>query len=155
MAPWLRVLEAYLVSALLRTPAFHRGVEKVARHVHRIRHRLPPDAPSGTSVDTPPNSSFLNHYWDEIKAQLGQQQQRQQEHENQQAGVNVDSRAMGHAGPRKSAQERVAARVDEVNAEGAWRDSRARGEEGAGPRQGFLGEYVDALRQQLRGDGKK
>ncbi|KAF2766335.1 hypothetical protein EJ03DRAFT_242636, partial [Teratosphaeria nubilosa] len=70
MAPWLRVVEAYLVQALLRTPAFHRGVEKVAKQVHRIRHGLPPEAPSGTSIDSPHNSSFLNHYWDEVRAQL-------------------------------------------------------------------------------------
>ena len=71
MAPWLRVLEAYLVQALLRTPAFHRGVEKVAKSVHRIRHGLPPEEMGGTKIDRPGNEGFFRHFSEEIQAQLG------------------------------------------------------------------------------------
>ncbi|KAF2207389.1 hypothetical protein CERZMDRAFT_5351, partial [Cercospora zeae-maydis SCOH1-5] len=72
MAPWLRVLEAYAVQALLRTPAFHRGVEKVAKQVHRIRHGLPYEEPGGTNISDPSQPGFTKHFLDELKGQLRQ-----------------------------------------------------------------------------------
>ena len=72
MAPWLRVLEAYAVQALLRTPAFHRGVEKVAKQVHRIRHGLPYEEPGGTNISDPSKPGFGKHFIEELKGQLGQ-----------------------------------------------------------------------------------
>jgi hypothetical protein len=148
MAPWLRFLEAFLVQQLLRTPAFHRAVEKVARGVHRLRHGIPPEEAGGTKIDGPGNSSFLRAFTDEIKAQLGSAAGK----EGGKAGVHMDGRAMSHQGTKRRA-EKEAARADEMDAEAAWRESKARGAEP--PKQGFLGEYVEALRQQVRGDKKR
>ncbi|EME77556.1 uncharacterized protein MYCFIDRAFT_19863, partial [Pseudocercospora fijiensis CIRAD86] len=70
MAPWLRFLEAWAVQQLLRTPAFHRAVEKVARQVHRARHGTPPEELGGTKLDDPNQPSFIRHFADELKTQL-------------------------------------------------------------------------------------
>lgn len=146
MAPWLAVLEAYLVQALLRTPGFHRGVEKVARRVHRIRHGLPPEDMGGTKIDRPDGSpGFSQHFLDEIRTQLGRA-------ERQQPGSTVLKEEQ-QAAPRKTharMEEPKTAPVDDESAEGAWRDAQRRGAEA--PPQGFMGEYMEALRNQLRGE---
>ncbi|KAI7357210.1 hypothetical protein KC354_g10124 [Hortaea werneckii] len=146
MSPWLRVLEAYAVAALLRTPGFHRGVEKVARQVHRIRHGTPPEELGGTKIDEPGKSGFLGHFDDEIKAQLGAEKNKQGS-----AGVNMDSRAMSHGG-KKSRVEEVESRTDEVNADAAWKDAQHNASQP--PKQGFFGEYMSALKEQMRNDRK-
>ncbi|KAK5125157.1 hypothetical protein LTR85_000833 [Meristemomyces frigidus] len=148
MAPWVRFVEAWAVSQLLRTPAFHRAVEKVAKGVHRFRHGVPPEEMGGTKIDQPGNSGFLGHFFDEVKTQLGQAEGKNRIGSGN-AGVNMDSRAMGHGGV-KSAVEEKAARVDEINADAAWRDAQKNA--AVPPQQGFLGEYAEALRQQLKGD---
>ncbi|TKA32080.1 hypothetical protein B0A50_01327 [Salinomyces thailandicus] len=143
MSPWLRVLEAYAVAALLRTPAFHRAVEKVAKQVHRVRHGIPPDEPSGTQIDNKPGpSGFLGHFADEVKAQMGAEK-----HKQGSAGVNMDSRAMSHDG-RKSRVEEVEAEADKVNADAAWRDAQHNAAQP--PKRGLGGEYLAALREQMR-----
>ncbi|EMD00085.1 hypothetical protein BAUCODRAFT_49434, partial [Baudoinia panamericana UAMH 10762] len=68
MAPWLQVVEAFLVQQLLRQPTFHRAVEKVAKGVHRLRHGTPPEELGGTKLDQP--SGMLGHFLDEVKTQL-------------------------------------------------------------------------------------
>lgn len=155
MAPWLRFLEAYLVQALLRTPAFHRAVEKVARQVHRLRHGLPPEELGGTKIDQPSGSpGFLRHFLDEIKTQIGYAEGKAGSSGGS-AGVRMDSRAMGHQGS-KSAGEMEAAKADEESADAAWRETvqrRELGGDGEG-RKGLLSEYLEALRQQVRGDKK-
>lgn len=157
MAPWLRFLEAYLVQVLLRTPAFHRAVEKVARQVHRLRHGLPPEELGGTKISQPSGSpGFLRHFLDEVKTQMGQAEGKAGGGGGGgSAGVPVDSRATGHQGA-KSAGEMEAMRADEESADAAWRESVQRREfDGQGEgRKGLLGEYVEALRQQVRGDKK-
>ena len=112
MAPWLRVLEAYAVQALLRTPAFHRGVEKVAKQVHRIRHGLPYEEPGGTNISDPSKPGFGKHFIEELKGQLGQA-------EKEAAEI------------RKSGREGIDAHnavsdADRERAEGVWREIRAR-----------------------------
>lgn len=163
MAPWLRVLESYLVEALLRTPGFHRGVEKVAQRVHRFRHGLPPESSGGTDVDDPSKSNFFKHFSDEIQTQLGRAEQRSQqeatkstrrtvpdEGENADAAWKASREETASCAPREEKME--AEQVGE-DAEGAWRNAGKKGyEEGnaPSPKRGFLGEYMDALRQQVR-----
>ncbi|KAK3671460.1 hypothetical protein LTR78_008738 [Recurvomyces mirabilis] len=151
MAPWLRVLEAYMVQALLHSPTFHRQVEKVAKNVHRIRHGIPPEEMGGTKIDQPGQSGLVGHFFEEIKTQLGNETKSINGGSGQ-AGVNMDSRAMGHGGV-KSQVERKAAYVDEMNAEAAWKDAQQSATQP--PKQGFLNEYTDALRQQMGGGNKK
>lgn len=150
MSPWLRVLEAYAVAALLRTPAFHRAVEKVAKNVHRIRHGLPREEPGGTQIDRPDESGFLGHFAKEVRTQIGGAQ-RKSEGGSGNAGVNVDSRAMSHGG-QQSRVEKEAAKVDEESADAAWRDSMRNAQQP--PKQGFLDAYMGAIKEQM-GSGKK
>ncbi|KAK1059167.1 hypothetical protein LTR74_012855 [Friedmanniomyces endolithicus] len=156
MAPWLRVLESFLVEQLLRTPAFHRAVEKVAKNVHRVRHGIPPEELGGTRIDTPnsQNNGFLGHFLDEVRTQLGSAESKSKSLSGG-SGVNLDSRAMGHAGGVKSKAEAQAAKVDEhsaEDAEAAWRQTQRNAAVPAP--QGFLGEYAQALRQQVGGEKK-
>nr|POE48849.1 hypothetical protein CFP56_38946 [Quercus suber] len=148
MSPWLRVLEAYLIAALLRQPAFHRAVEKVARQVHRIRHGIPPDELGGTKIDGPKDSGFLGHFLDEIKSQLGKAEGKDT------AGVNIDRRVMDP----QMGRQRTAAKVDQAQAEdesadAAWRTASKNVNQP--PKRGFLGEYTEALREQIRTGGKE
>lgn len=146
MAPWLAVLEAYLVQALLRTPGFHRGVEKVARQVHRIRHGLPPEDMGGTKIDRPDGSpGFSQHFIDEIRTQLGRA-------ERQNPGSTVLKEEQQAAAKSNNKQRNTAAASsgEDDSAEGAWRAAQQRGAES--PPQGFMGEYMEALRNQLRGE---
>lgn len=149
-------LEAWAVQQLLRTPAFHRAVEKVAKGVHRARHGVPPEEMGGTKIDQPGNSGFLGHFMEEVKTQLGRAEGKPGSNRlgsgNANAGVNVDSRAMGHGGIRTKVEER-AARVDEMDSEAAWREARKNA--AVPPQQGFLGEYAEALRQQLKGEKRR
>ena len=133
MAPWLRVLEAYMVQALLRTPAFHRAVEKVAKNVHRIRHGPHPEDMGGTKLDQPTNGSFLRHFGEEVQTQLGRA-------EGKSGGNDV-------AGARGAGRE--ATQVEEEGADAAWRNAQRSGVEGE--KHGFIGQYVGALREQIRG----
>ena len=144
MSPWIRVLEAYAVAALLRTPAFHRAVEKVAKGVHRVRHGVPPEELGGTKINRPGESGFLQHFVDEVKTQVGAA-----EAKNGSAGVNMDSRAMSPSGV-KSKVEHETAKLDEETAEAAWRDSQRNSAQP--PKQGMFGEYMGALREQMRSD---
>ena len=150
MAPWLRVLEVYMVQALLRSPTFHRQVEKVAKTVHRVRHGIPPEEMGGTKIDRPGQTGLFGHFLDEVKTQLGNETKTINGGIGQ-AGVNMDSRAMGHGGARSQVEQK-AAQVDEMNAEAAWRDAQQNATQPQ--KQSFLGEYADALKQQM-GSGKK
>ena len=141
MAPWIRFLEAYMVQLLLRTPAFHRAVEKVARGVHRARHGIPPEEMGGTKIDGPNNGSFLKHFTEEVQTQLGRAEAR--------SGETAVKSSSENAVASKGAP---VAKAEEETAETAWESAKRRAEEGGGgERQGFLGEYVGALREQLRG----
>ncbi|KAK5172698.1 uncharacterized protein LTR77_002818 [Saxophila tyrrhenica] len=141
MAPWLRFLEAYMVQMLLRTPAFHRGVEKVARSVHRIRHGTPPEELGGTKIDGKSNDGFLRHFSEEVQTQLG----RAEAKNGETAVKNTSEHASEKKGPRgrEWAQE-----TEDETADAAWQNTQKRAAEP--PKQGFLDEYMGALREQLR-----
>jgi len=52
----LSLLEARIVSTLLESPAFHRGVRKVHRRVHEMRHgkiETPPEDVGGAYQERP------------------------------------------------------------------------------------------------------
>lgn len=146
MAPWLAFLEAWAVQQLLRTPGFHRGVEKVARTVYRYRNNLPPEQKGGTSIDDPSKQSFVKHYFEEVQTQLGRAERKEQ----QQQRFSSSKAEGGKNGMKEE--------VDE-SADGAWKEisrgmnkGQATGNGGAQKNgQGFLGEYLDALKQQVRG----
>lgn len=158
MAPWLQVLEAYLVAALLRTPAFHRGVEKVAKQVHRIRHGIPPEEMGGTKIDQPGNGGFLRHFTDEVQSQLGRAEARQgalkSPEEVRAAQTTMDAEGENAEAVWKSYEQRqsrvsdtkVEAEVE--NADTAWTTAQKQSQQPA--KQGFMGEYMGALRDQLR-----
>ena len=58
---------------LLASPTFHRGVRKVHKKVHEIRHGKDPADMGGTNIDSPDGSQsnrFLKHYMDELKNQF-------------------------------------------------------------------------------------
>ncbi|KAH8661470.1 hypothetical protein BGZ60DRAFT_413256 [Tricladium varicosporioides] len=71
---WLRVLEAWLVARLLASPTFHRGVRRVHKKVHEIRHGKDPSEMGGTAIDDPAGKfdgkKFLTAYKEELKEQF-------------------------------------------------------------------------------------
>lgn len=167
MAPWLRVLEAYAVQALLRTPAFHRGVEKVAKQVHRIRHGLPYEEPGGTNISDPSQPTFRKHFLDELKGQLGQAEREELEGAMRTKGVNEDSiNARGAVGDadveraeqvwqnmqRKAEQtatkDKTTTEDEQINAHHAWKEAQERLNEE--PKPGFMSAYMDAIKEQIR-----
>ncbi|KAJ9602293.1 hypothetical protein H2200_013148 [Cladophialophora chaetospira] len=69
---WIWMLEKRLVDTLLRSPAFHRGVQKVHKKVHEIQHGKPPEYYGGTNLDTPEATeggakNFFKIFWEELK----------------------------------------------------------------------------------------
>ena len=160
MAPWLQVLEAYAVAALLRTPAFHRGVEKVARQVHRVRHGIPPEELGGTKLDDPQGNAYLRHFGEELQTQLGLAEARtaakSARREIPAEGENAEAAWKGSVEESTSkAPKQQQAEAQVQDADGVWRDANREGSEGLpGPKQGFLGEYIGALREQMRTRGR-
>jgi hypothetical protein len=144
MAPWLRFLEAYMVQLLLRTPAFHRGVEKVARTVHRVRHGIPPEEMGGTKIDGQSNESFLRHFSEEIQTQLGRAEAKSGD-----TAVKTTSEGAARGRGREAKGARATEQTEEENADAAWQNAQRRSAEA--PKQGFIGEYMGALREQLKG----
>lgn len=138
MAPWLQFLEAYMVQALLRSPTFHRGVEKVAKRVHQARHGKPPEEMGGMNIDRE-GPGFLDHFMDEVKGQLGRAEKKQAEEQ-----VRDDARTFTTTGKSRPADG------SDARTEQARPHQSAGGQEA--PKQGFLNEYMDALREQMRGD---
>lgn len=133
---WQRVLEAYLTQALLRTPAFHRAVEKVAKNVHRLRHGVPPEEMGGTKIDNPNSGSFLRHFSEEVQTQLGRAE----------AKTGDTAAAKGESAAAKRS-EQVA---EDESADAVWRNAQKNVEDGQKQPQGFMGEYIAALREQLK-----
>ncbi|KAM3422449.1 hypothetical protein BST61_g2797 [Cercospora zeina] len=169
MALWLRVLEAYAVQALLRTPAFHRGVEKVAKQVHRIRHGLPHEEPGGTNISDPSQPGFSKHFLDELKGQLRQTVGEEMEGPMRTKGVTGDDsiNARGAVGDedveradqvwqnmqRKAGQSAkkdstTTAHEEQINADSAWKETQNRLNHE--PKPGFMSAYLDAIKVQIR-----
>lgn len=178
MAPWLALLEAWAVQALLRTPAFHRAVEKVAKNVHRVRHGLPREEEGGTSIEGPEDRGFTKHFMGAVKDQLGAAEEAEAEkirsrsyHEQLRQGKNQGSKVIEEDD-----------NIENMDAEAAWRRASRRLEANSKGKQmqmgkdvedadtafhsaskglgqsegsrGFLGRYIDALREQVRENKK-
>ncbi|KAG9242362.1 hypothetical protein BJ878DRAFT_175860 [Calycina marina] len=68
---WLRIFEVWLTARLLASPSFHRGVRKVHKKVHEMRHGKDPAEMGGTSTNSPADSNrFLKHYMEELRNQF-------------------------------------------------------------------------------------
>lgn len=140
MAPWLRFLEAYLVQALLRSPAFHRGVEKVAKRVHQIRHGIPPEELGGTKIDQPGQPSFPKKFVDEVRTQLG--------YAEQQEARNAAGKSTGVKDGSVNARGQHSNVMEEETSDAAWENAQKRFSET--PKAGFMQEYMEALREQVK-----
>jgi hypothetical protein len=147
MAPWLHLLERWAVEQLLRTPGFHRGVEKVAKHVHRVRNGLPREEAGGTNIDRPDGSpGFGKHFYDELKTQLGRA-----ERSEQNSTILSEESKIFESGTSKTRTSRSDAVKDE-GSEAAWRDLQRSSAQPPSP--GFMSEYMGALKAQLRNEQK-
>lgn len=144
MAPWLRLLEGWAVEQLLRTPGFHRAVEKVAKNVHRVRNGLPREEKGGTSIDRPDGPGFGQHFFDELKTQLG----RAERSEQNSTMLRDESKIFGRDKSKFHVSEAEAA--EKEGSDAAWQDVQRRTAEP--PKQHFMAEYMDALRSQMRND---
>lgn len=78
-APWMALVEAFLVKKLLESQAFHKAVGKAHKRVHQIRHGIPPEEMGGTKLDAPEGRGFLGHFVDELKGQTGRSPQQTQQ----------------------------------------------------------------------------
>lgn len=178
MAPWMALLEAWAVQALLRTPAFHRAVEKVAKNVHRVRHGLPREEEGGTKLEGQDESGFTKHFMGAVKGQLGAAEEAEAEkmrprsyYEQLRQGKvegarapeedeNIEAMDAEAAWRRTSRQLEAKAKgkakpvdVVEEDADAAWRTTSQNLGQSEGNR-GFMGKYMDALREQVR-DNKR
>lgn len=144
MAPWLRLLEGWAVEQLLRTPGFHRGVEKVAKTVHRVRNGLPREEKGGTNIERPEGSGFGQHFFDELKTQLGRA-----ERSEQNSPILREESKIFESSKSNSRMSDSEATKD-FTSDAAWQDTQRRAAEP--PKQHFMAEYMDALRAQLRND---
>jgi hypothetical protein len=176
MAPWLHLLERWAVEQLLRTPGFHRGVEKVAKHVHRVRNGLPREEAGGTNIDRPDGPGFGKHFYDELKTQLGRAERSEQnstilseESKIFESGTSRSYTSKGYTSRSDAVKdEGYMPRSDAVKDEGymprstpakdesseaAWRDLQRSSAQP--PNQGFMSEYMDALKAQLRNEQKQ
>lgn len=115
-------------------------------------------------MDDPSKSNLFKHFSEEIQTQLGRAEQKAPQHEGArpvrrsvpEEGENADSawRASQEESASRAPKEKSVehGEVGE-DADSAWRNAGRRGhQEGdaPGPKQGFLGEYVGALREQMR-----
>lgn len=145
MAPWLRLLEGWAVEQLLRTPGFHRVVEKVAKNVHRVRNGLPPEEKGGTSIDRPDQPGFGQHFFDELKTQIGRAERGEQNSTMLQDEAKIFKNG--------NSRENASPKVEDDGSDAAWRDIQKSSAEP--PKQGFMSEYMDALKAQLRNEKTK
>ncbi|CZT18683.1 uncharacterized protein RCC_04527 [Ramularia collo-cygni] len=176
MAPWMALLEAWAVQALLRTPAFHRAVEKVAKNVHRVRHGLPREEEGGTKLEGQEESGFTKHFMGAVKGQLGAAEQAEAEKMRPRSYYEQLRKGKAEGGPAVEEEENIEAmdaeaawrrasrrleakgkaqQVDvvEEDADAAWRStSKNLGQSEAS--RGFMGKYMDALREQVRENKK-
>ncbi|KAI1499090.1 hypothetical protein F5X99DRAFT_295891 [Biscogniauxia marginata] len=66
--------EDYIVEKILRSPGFHRGVQRIHNHIQDIRHGRNPHEPlrQGEATKEPgiEMNGFLSHFFDELRNQL-------------------------------------------------------------------------------------
>lgn len=181
MAPWFALLEAWAVQALLRTPAFHRAVEKVAKNVHRVRHGLPREEEGGTSIEGQKKDGFTKHFMGAVKGQLGAAEEAAEAEKARKPMSYAEQLRNGRVEARKVVEEEDVGAMDaeaawrramkkleeaeadakvkgkgkthvdivEEDADSAWRSTSQKLGQGDGKR-GFMGSYIDALREQVR-----
>ncbi|KAJ9139514.1 hypothetical protein NKR19_g7417 [Coniochaeta hoffmannii] len=76
MSSWLfRVVLAFedrIIATLLRSPTFHRGVQRIHRKVEDVRYGRNPNDPlrPGEATEEPGRPSFFGHFMDEVKNQI-------------------------------------------------------------------------------------
>lgn len=168
------------MQALLRTPAFHRAVEKVAKNVHRVRHGLPREEEGGTKLEGQEENGFTKHFMDSVKGQLGAAEQAEAEKARprnyyeqlrqgkNQAGAAIEDDESIEAMDAEAAWRRASRKLEakksqtkpkqqmevvEEDADAAWRTtSQNLGQ--SEPSRGFMGKYMDALREQVRENKK-
>ena len=58
-------------------------------------------------------------------------------------------KSTGAKGTRASAEENATRQAEEEGADSVWEDAKRTSSEA--PKQGFMGEYIGALREQMRG----
>lgn len=66
------LVQRKLIDTLLRSPAFHRGVQKVHKQVHQFQHGKPPEYYGGTNLESPEVKNggvkkFVELFLDELK----------------------------------------------------------------------------------------
>jgi len=69
---WWWMIEKRLIETLLRSPSFHRGVQKVHKTVHQLQHGKPPEYYGGTHIDPEREAgrgvkNFFKLFWEELK----------------------------------------------------------------------------------------
>ncbi|QIX00803.1 hypothetical protein AMS68_006320 [Peltaster fructicola] len=129
--PWLVMLESLAYQQLMKSPTFHKGVEQVVKTVHRVRHGVPPDELGGTKLDEP-GSRFGQHFYDELRTQLGTAEKEQAKGTRLQGPIKAESKP-----PTPPAED----------AESAWQELQQRS--GQAPKQGFMDNYLETLRGQV------
>ncbi|KAJ5132509.1 hypothetical protein N7448_006667 [Penicillium atrosanguineum] len=67
---WLRTLEVWLTTRLLRSPIFHQMVGRVHQRIQHIRHGIPPE-PSRTTLEKSESNltKFIEYFKEELKDQ--------------------------------------------------------------------------------------
>lgn len=69
---WLWIVERKLVETLLRSPAFHKSVQKVHKQIHHLQHGKPPEYYGGTNLEDPASNggvkNFVKLFWEELKS---------------------------------------------------------------------------------------
>ncbi|KAK5075957.1 hypothetical protein LTS08_002466 [Lithohypha guttulata] len=69
---WFWLVERKLVETLLRSPTFHRSVQKIHKQVHQLQHGKPPEYHGGTNLEDPAAGSgvknFVKLFWEELKS---------------------------------------------------------------------------------------
>lgn len=176
----MALLEAWAVQALLRTPAFHRAVEKVAKNVHRIRHGLPREEEGGTKLEGQEKDGFTRHFMGAVKGQLGAAEEAEAEKgrpltyyeqlrkgradggnvaEEEESVDQMDAEAAWRRAHKKleatakgSKKEKVEV-VEGADADAAWRSTNQHLGQDEGSK-GFMSRYMDALREQVRENKK-
>lgn len=68
----LTITQRKLVETLLRSPAFHRSVQKVHKQIHQLQHGKPPEYYGGTNLEEPAREgglkSLFKLFWEELKS---------------------------------------------------------------------------------------
>jgi hypothetical protein len=115
----MALLEAWAVQALLRTPAFHRAVEKIAKNVHRVRHGLPREEEGGTRIEGQESGrdGFTKHFMGAVKGQLGAAEEAEAERARPQS--YYEQLRKGRSDGSKVVEEEED--MDGTDAEAAWR----------------------------------